>query len=115
LDLKARLVVLSACNTGRSSAPADRGEGFAGLTRSFMYAGAESLVVTLWSVESDSAMRLMRDFYGRLKNQERAAALADAKRAMIGSGASLTLGQGVQAPLAHPLFWAPYILVGDGR
>lgn len=115
LDLKAHLVVLSACNTGRSSAPEDRGEGFAGLTRSFMYAGAESLAVTLWSVESESAMRLMGDFYARLKNQDRAAALADAKRAMIVGGGSLTLSQGVQVPLAHPFFWAPYIMVGEGR
>jgi CHAT domain-containing protein len=115
LDLRAHLVVLSACNTGRSAAPEDRGEGFAGLTRSFMYAGAASLVVTLWSVESESAMRLMGDFYARLKNAERAAALADAKRAMIASGGSLPLSQGAQLPLAHPFFWAPYIVVGEGR
>jgi CHAT domain-containing protein len=115
LDLRAHLVVLSACNTGRSAAPEDRGEGFAGLTRSFMYAGAASLVVTLWSVESESAMRLMGDFYARLKNQERACALAEAKRAMIAGGGSLPLSQGVQLPLAHPFFWAPYIVVGEGR
>jgi len=115
LDLKAHLVVLSACNTGRSSAPEDRGEGFAGLTRSFMYAGAASLVVTLWSVESESAKRLMGDFYGRLKNKDRATALADAKRALIASGADLTLSNGLHVPLAHPFFWAPYVMVGEGR
>lgn len=115
LDLKAHLVVLSACNTGRSSAPEDRGEGFAGLTRSFMYAGAASMVVTLWSVESESATRLMGDFYGRLRNQDRAAALAEAKRALIASGAALALGHEVNLPMAHPFFWAPYIMVGEGR
>jgi len=115
LDLKARLVVLSACNTGRSAAPADRGEGFAGLTRSFMYAGAESLVVTLWSVESQSAVKLMGDFYGGLKDKDRAAALADAKRAMITAGRTTSLDQGPKLPLSHPFFWAPYVLVGEAR
>jgi CHAT domain-containing protein len=115
LDLQARLVVLSACNTARSSAPEDRGEGFAGLTRSFMYAGASSLVVTLWSVESESAMRLMGNFYGRLPDRDRALALADAKRAMIAGRGSLPLGPDLHLPLAHPFFWAPYIMVGEGR
>jgi len=114
LDLKARLVVLSACNTGRA-APEDRGEGFAGLTRSFMYAGAESLVVTLWSVESQSAVKLMGDFYAALQHQDRAEALADAKRAMIAAAQPLSLGQGQEISLAHPFFWAPYVLVGEGR
>jgi CHAT domain-containing protein len=115
LDLKARLVVLSACNTGRGAAAADRGEGFAGLTRSFMYAGAESLVVTLWSVESQSAAQLMGAFYASLPHQDRAAALAAAKRAMIAEGCVLTLGPGLHLPLSHPFFWAPFVLVGEGR
>jgi CHAT domain-containing protein/tetratricopeptide (TPR) repeat protein len=115
LDLQARLVVLSACNTGLSSAAEDRGEGFAGLTRSFMYAGGESLVVTLWSVESQSAANLMGDFYAALPQKNRASALADAKRAMIASGGTVPMGQGINVPLSHPFFWAPYILVGEGR
>jgi CHAT domain-containing protein/tetratricopeptide (TPR) repeat protein len=115
LDLRARLVVLSACNTGLSSAAEDRGEGFAGLTRSFMYAGSESLVVTLWSVESKSAANLMGDFYAALPQKNRASALADAKRAMITKGGSVPLGHGSKLPLSHPYFWAPYVLVGEGR
>lgn len=115
LDLKARLVVLSACNTGRSSAPEDKGEGFAGLTRSFMYAGAESVVVTLWSVESESAVQLMGNFYSALQHKNKAIALADAKRAMITGGGSLPLGQSFKLPLSHPFFWAPYVLVGDAK
>jgi CHAT domain-containing protein len=115
LDLRARLVVLSACNTGLSSAAEDRGEGFAGLTRSFMYAGGESLVVTLWSVESQSAANLMCDFYAALPQKNRASALADAKRAMIASGGSIPMGQGIRLSLSHPFFWAPYVLVGEGR
>jgi hypothetical protein len=115
LDLKARLVVLSACNTGRGTAPEDKGEGFAGLTRSFMYAGAESVVVSLWSVESQSAVQLMGDFYGALRHQDKATALADAKRAMITGGGSLPLGQELKLPLSHPFFWAPYVLVGEAK
>jgi CHAT domain-containing protein/predicted negative regulator of RcsB-dependent stress response len=115
LDLKANLVVLSACNTGRSSAPEDRGEGFAGMTRSFMYAGADSLVVTLWGVESQSAARLMGDFYAGLKTKTKASALSDAKRAMIGAAPTVSFNAHLQVSTAHPFFWAPYILVGEGQ
>jgi CHAT domain-containing protein len=115
LDLRANLVVLSACNTGRSSAPEDRGEGFAGLTRSFMFAGADSLVVSLWSVESQSAATLMGDFYAGLKTKTKAKALSDAKRAMIGAARAVPFGPHLQVSTAHPFFWAPFILVGEGQ
>jgi CHAT domain-containing protein len=72
-------------------------------------------VVTLWSVESQSVVKLLGDFYGGLKDKHRAAALADAKRAMITAGGTTALDQGPKLPLSHPFFWAPYVLVGEAR
>jgi len=51
--------VLSACNTAGEGAEANNGEGFAGLTRAFMYAGAQGLLVSHWSVESGSTQELI--------------------------------------------------------
>lgn len=113
LDLRADLVVLSACNTGRGAGEKDRGEGFAGLTRSFMYAGTDSLAVTLWSVESQSAARLMGDFYKGLADKPRAEALSEAKRAMIRQAAPIPITSDIVITRAHPFFWAAFILVGD--
>lgn len=55
LDLNAELVIFSACNTSGKGDKAGAGEGFVGLTRSFMYAGTRSILVTHWSVESEAA------------------------------------------------------------
>lgn len=67
LDLNADLVVLSACNTSGRGEQAGRGEGFAGLTRAFMYAGGRSLLVTHWSVESMAARDLMVNMFEHMK------------------------------------------------
>ena len=71
LDLNAELVVLSARNTAGESADAQNGEGFAGLTRGFMYAGAKGLLVSHWSVESLSAKDLMNESFRHLKPANR--------------------------------------------
>ena len=60
--LETELVVLSACDSGKGKA--ESGEGFVGITRGFMYAGAEKLVVSLWSVDDKSTAELMKRFYG---------------------------------------------------
>ncbi len=116
LDLDADLVVLSACNTGASATEADHGAGYSGLTRSFMYAGADTLVVTLWSVHSQAAENLMSDFYRSLKETPRAEALGDAKRSMIGENGRLMFDENrIAVSTAHPFFWAPFVLVGEGK
>lgn len=114
LDLHADLVVLSACNTVLAPNAQDRGEGFAGLTRSFMYAGARAVVVTLWSVASDTTRDLMSMVYRQLGQGQRALALAQAKRELITHASSVPLGDGHDVSTAHPFFWAPFILVGEG-
>jgi CHAT domain-containing protein/Flp pilus assembly protein TadD len=105
LDLDADLVVLSACGTGLGKLV--RGEGLVGVTRSFFYAGARSLVVSLWDVDDESTADLMKSFYRRLREGGASArALRDAKRAILRSDRP-----------AHrfPYYWASFVLVGPSR
>jgi CHAT domain-containing protein len=115
LDLNADLIVLSACNTASGTGENDHGEGFAGLTRSFMYAGAKSLFVTQWSVESSSAKTLVQTTFQKAQETSKGEALALSRRAMIESGEVIEFDAELSASLAHPYFWAPYILVGEAQ
>jgi CHAT domain-containing protein/Flp pilus assembly protein TadD len=99
LDLDAELVVLSACESGLGKEVT--GEGLVGVTRAFLYAGAPSVVVSLWRVRDDTAPDLMVDFYEELDQLGKAEALQRAKLTMIEGGRH-----------AHPYYWAPFILVG---
>jgi CHAT domain-containing protein len=103
LRLGSPLVILSACETGLGKEK--RGEGVIGLTRAFIYAGAPTVGVSLWSVADKSTAELMPDFYQRLlKGQAPGApaALRAAQQQMIA-------GKRYSAPF----YWAPFILVGD--
>jgi CHAT domain-containing protein len=103
LKLNADLVVLSACKTGLGKEV--KGEGLIGLTRAFMYAGARSLVVSLWQVADPSTAELMVKFYERLDRAgDKADALRQAKLELIQSGR-----------YAHPFYWAPFVLVGEPK
>jgi CHAT domain-containing protein/predicted negative regulator of RcsB-dependent stress response len=105
LDLSAGLVVLSACETAGREVT---GEGLVGLTRAFLYAGSPSVVVTLWRVSDRATPDLMLRFYNGLNQNpegDKAEALHQAKLAMIHEGGRL----------AHPYYWAPFILVGKAR
>jgi CHAT domain-containing protein/Tfp pilus assembly protein PilF len=100
LKLKADLVVLSACQTGRGTVM--EGEGVANFARSFQHAGAKSVLVSLWPVASDEAVELMTMFYGYLqKGKLRAEALRLAR-------------QTTKAKYPQPFFWAVFILHGEG-
>ncbi|MBC7775933.1 MAG: CHAT domain-containing protein [Phycisphaerae bacterium] len=104
LTLNADLVTLSACQTGLGELR--RGEGIIGLTRAFTYAGAKSIVNTLWSVDDERTMQLMIQFYHNLKTgQQKDVALGNAKRDFIRKGGFW----------AHPVFWAGFIGIGDMR
>ena len=106
INLNADLVVLSACETGLGEL--SRGEGLMGLTRAFMYAGAPSVVVSLWSVE-ESSSDLMKLFYQNLKDgMGKTEALRQAKIELI-----RTREKGMS--YAHPFLWAPFVLVGEWR
>ncbi len=110
LDLNAELVVLSACNTAGESDEAYNGEGFAGLTRAFMYSGARGLLVSHWAVESVSTQTLMTDAFRNLKAGDAiSAALVKARdhiRTTPGKGGGQSYSR------AHPYFWAPFVYVG---
>jgi CHAT domain-containing protein len=105
LKLNADLVTLSACNTGGGESV--RGEGVMGLTRAFMYAGAPSVAVTLWSVESQTVKQLTTDFHANLgAGKSKAEALREAKLHMIRNQEGDFY--------RHPFFWAPLVIFGDG-
>jgi CHAT domain-containing protein len=109
LKLNADLVVLSACNTGLGRLR--RGEGIVGLTRGFLYAGASSVVVSLWKVEDQSTSLLMERFYQRLKQGEsKSEALRQAKLDVMRATIELK-AIGMRQSLASPFYWAPFILV----
>ncbi len=110
VDLNAELVVLSACNTAGENTQANTGEGFAGLTRAFMFAGAQSLLVSHWSVESRSTQDLMTELFRQLRGQtDKLKALDGARRKTMGS----VIQAGLPVSGAHPYFWAPFVYVGD--
>jgi CHAT domain-containing protein len=100
LELDCGLVTLSACESGHAAiAPGDEPIG---LPRALLYAGARSVVLTLWRVDDRSTAQLMDEFYTALHaGQGRAAALRSAQLAVLRSGRS------------HPFFWAPMVLAGD--
>ncbi len=103
MDLSAaRLVALSACESGLGKVGG--GDEFFGFKRSFLSAGARSLLVSLWSIEDDSAANLMSAFYRELKNRPMIEALRQAQLELIKSATN-----------KEPFFWAPFILVGDWR
>lgn len=112
LDIHAELVTLSACNTSAAEGGTDKGEGFVGLTRSFMFAGTPSVLVTHWSVESETTRDLMIKAHQMISSKGRAKALRDAKLDMIVR--SIDIG-GAKISTAHPYFWGGFVLVGDGR
>ncbi|NEQ96238.1 MAG: CHAT domain-containing protein [Cyanothece sp. SIO2G6] len=70
LPLSAQLVVLSACDTGRGNIT---GDGVVGLSRSFLTAGVNHVVVSLWAVDDDSTAALMTEFYRQLQTEDNVA------------------------------------------
>jgi len=104
LKLAADLVVLSACQTGMGQIV--QGEGMVGLTRGFMYAGAQRVVVSLWTVDDEGTATLMSSFYqGMLKKGlTPAAALRAAQLEML-----------KQEKWRSPYYWAAFNLQGEWR
>src|SRR5262249_35022949 len=88
------------------------GESLSGLARAFFYAGARSMLVTHWSINDQTSAFLVADTLRRLAIGE-AHGLGDALR-----GAQLGLldraGKDLPAHLAHPFYWAPFALIGEG-
>jgi len=110
LRLGAQLVALSACKTAGDFEAALGGEGFAGLTRAFMYAGARRVMVSHWLVETHAAQRMVElTFEGLKARREPPQALQRASEHLRRSSFEVS---GVPVSTAHPFFWAPFVLVG---
>jgi CHAT domain-containing protein len=102
----ARLVVLSACNTAAGSA-AD-GDGLSGLARGFFHAGAQSLLVTHWSVYSDSAVAISTGLFDEMRRSPGLSQAEALQRAIV-----RLLDVHADDPLrAHPAWWGPFALIG---
>jgi CHAT domain-containing protein/tetratricopeptide (TPR) repeat protein len=102
LDLRADLVVLSACETGRGRVTA--GEGVIGLSWALFVAGSPTAVVSQWKVDSASTSDLMLEFHRGLRRDP------PASRAAALRSAALRL---LRTRYAHPFYWAGFIVVGD--
>ena len=108
LRLNADWVILSACNTAATDGTPGA-EGLSGLAKAFFYAGATSLLVSHWPVASEATVPLtttMLQEFSRNPAGGKAGAQREAMRALM-----RTPGH---PEYAHPLFWAPFVVVGEG-
>jgi CHAT domain-containing protein/tetratricopeptide (TPR) repeat protein len=106
LKLDADWVILSACNTAAGGAQG--AEALSGLARAFFYAGARSLLVSHWEVDSDSTVKLITGAVAELKANPKVGRAEALRRSML---SMIDAGQEYEA---HPAFWAPFVLVGEG-
>ena len=116
LRIDADLVVLSACETGLGKEMG--GEGLVGLTRAFEYAGARSVVASLWSVSDETTAALMKLFYGYLEaGKSKDAALRQAQLDLIRGSIAVQDpdGRATKFDASHPFYWAAFQLNGDWR
>ena len=98
--VRARLVVLSCCHSGRGKIMA---EGVVGMARAFLGAGARSVVVTLWAINDEATKEFMKQFYQHLEE---------------GQCASKSLNQAMKSlresdGFSDVKYWAPFVLIGD--
>jgi CHAT domain-containing protein len=98
LRISAELVTLSGCGTGLNALIG--GDELLGLVRGWLYAGAQSVLVSLWDVHDRSTAQLMADFYEGLRTTD--------NRAVALRGAMLAARD--RDP--HPYYWAPFVLIG---
>jgi CHAT domain-containing protein len=103
MKLNSRMAVLSSCNSGTGKM--QRGEGVMSMARGFIYSGCPSIIMTLWSVEDKSGVKLMTNFYENLiKGKSKSEALRLSKIKFIENADQLR---------AHPYFWSGYVVIGN--
>ena len=108
LKLNADMVILSACN--KAAADGTPGaEGLSGLAKAFFYAGSRSLLVTHWPVFSDAAVRLTTGMLAELSQSFSMGRAEALRRSMMA-----LMGDHDKPHYAHPMFWAPFVVVGEG-
>jgi CHAT domain-containing protein len=114
LKLDADWVVLSACNTAAGDGAG--AEAVSGLGRAFFYAGTRALLVSNWPVETTSARLLTTDLFARQSADPALPRAVAMQQAMLGliDGPGVEEGGKTVFSYAHPIFWAPFSVVGDG-
>jgi CHAT domain-containing protein len=100
MNINSKLVTLSACETGLGNV--SRGDELTGLSRAFLFAGSSSVIVSLWAVADYPTSLLMSNFYRYLKELPIQEALTLAQRDVI-------------KVYPQPLYWSPFILIGNGH
>ena len=116
LRLNADWVVLSACNTAAAEGAGE--EAVSGLGRAFFYAGARALLASNWPVETISARLLTTDVFRRQATDPkltRAEALRQSILNLLDQETAKDASGKAHFAYAHPMFWAPFSLVGDGN
>ncbi|XP_029196287.2 tetratricopeptide repeat protein 28-like [Acropora millepora] len=100
VKLRAKLVVLSCCHSGRGQVKA---EGVVGIARAFLGAGARSVLVSLWAIDDEATLEFMKEFYQKLTDGKSASeALSRAMKSMRQSD-----------DFSEVKYWAPFVLIGD--
>ncbi len=108
LKLDADLVILSACSTaGHDTNGTESTDAVAALGRAFFYAGARSLLVSHWAVDSAATVKLITGTIREMRADPAAGRAEALRRAMVA-----TIDNGTEAE-AHPAMWAPFVLVGE--
>jgi CHAT domain-containing protein len=100
LKMNANIVALIACQTGLGKELS--GEGVMSMGRAFQYAGARSVLMSLWSVAEKSSVQLVENFFRNLKDRKGKLEVLKTAREEIRKGG-----------FDHPFFWASFILVGE--
>ena len=100
IGLRAKLVVLSCCHSGRGEI---KSEGVVGMSRAFLAAGALAVVASLWAVDDLGTRVFMETFYSHLKRGEKASvSLQQAMKEMRDT-----------KDYSKPMYWAPFFLIGE--
>jgi CHAT domain-containing protein len=103
IPLKARMVVLSSCNTGYGKLSS--GEGILSLARGFLYSGSQSVVMSMWEIEDRSGTDIIKMFYNNLlKGKSKSSALKKARKDYLKEASQLR---------SHPYFWSTLVIYGD--
>ena len=105
IPLKAKMVVLSSCNTGTGMM--DSGEGILSLARGFIYSGGQSVVMSMWEIEDKSGTDIVKLFYKNLK-------LGNSKSNALRK-ARITYLKKTDQLRSHPYFWSTLVIYGNNE
>jgi tetratricopeptide (TPR) repeat protein len=108
LKLDADWVILSACNTAAADGTPGA-EGLSGMAKAFFYAGARALLVSHWSVNSEAAVAITTGMLGGMADNPEIGRAEALRRSML----AMMETEG-KDHFAHPMFWAPFVVVGEG-